>query len=276
MSGDLAGTALQSCRMELLAYLLTGAAAGLLAGLLGVGGGIIIVPMLAWLFAQQGFASESVMHYAVGTSLAVIIPTSLSSMLTHQRLGGVLWPVACRMTAGVIPGALLGSWLAAQMNSAHLSRLFGVFMLLIALKFIVAIKPESNRTLPGGVVLGGSGAAIGLVSSVLGIGGGSMSVPLLLWCGQNIRVAVGTSAALGLPIAVAGTAGFIVNGLTSAGQPGINSGFVYWPAVAGVVLASVALAPFGARLAHHLPQQTLQHVFTLLLVIIGLKMIAGG
>jgi uncharacterized membrane protein YfcA len=262
--------------MELLAYLLTGAAAGLLAGLLGVGGGIIIVPMLAWLFAQHGFASESVMHYAVGTSLAVIIPTSLSSMLTHQRLGGVLWPVVRRMMVGVIPGALLGAWLAAQMNSAHLSRFFGVFMLLIALKFIVGIKPGSNRTLPGSVVLGCSGAAIGLVSSVLGIGGGSMSVPLLLWCGQNIRVAVGTSAALGLPIAVAGTAGFIVNGLTSTGQPGINSGFVYWPAVAGVVLASVALAPLGARLTHHLPQQTLQHVFALLLVIIGLKMIAGG
>jgi uncharacterized membrane protein YfcA len=262
--------------MELLAYLLTGAAAGLLAGLLGVGGGIIIVPMLAWLFAQHGFASEAVMHYAVGTSLAVIIPTSLSSMLTHQRLGGVLWPVARRMMVGIIPGALLGAWLAAQMNSALLSGFFGAFMLLIALKFVVGIKPGSKRGLPGSIVLGCSGAAVGLVSALLGIGGGSISVPLLLWCGQNIRVAVGTSAALGLPIAVAGTAGFIVNGLTSTGQPGLNSGFVYWPAVAGVVLASVALAPLGARLAHHLPQQTLQRIFALLLAIIGLKMLSGA
>jgi uncharacterized membrane protein YfcA len=262
--------------MELLAYLLTGAAAGLLAGLLGVGGGIIIVPMLAWLFAQHGFASEAVMHYAVGTSLAVIIPTSLSSMLTHQRLGGVLWPVARRMMVGIIPGALLGAWLAAQMNSALLSGFFGAFMLLIALKFVVGIKPGSKRGLPGSIVLGCSGAAVGLVSALLGIGGGSMSVPLLLWCGQNIRVAVGTSAALGLPIAVAGTAGFIVNGLTSTAQPGLNSGFVYWPAVAGVVLASVALAPLGARLAHHLPQQTLQRIFALLLAIIGLKMLSGA
>jgi uncharacterized membrane protein YfcA len=262
--------------MELLAYLLTGAAAGLLAGLLGVGGGIIIVPMLAWLFAQHGFASEAVMHYAVGTSLAVIIPTSLSSMLTHQRLGGVLWPVARRMMVGIIPGALLGAWLAAQMNSALLSGFFGAFMLLITLKFVVGIKPGSKRGLPGSIVLGCSGAAVGLVSALLGIGGGSISVPLLLWCGQNIRVAVGTSAALGLPIAVAGTAGFIVNGLTSTGQPGLNSGFVYWPAVAGVVLASVALAPLGARLAHHLPQQTLQRIFALLLAIIGLKMLSGA
>jgi uncharacterized membrane protein YfcA len=262
--------------MELLTYLLTGAAAGLLAGLRGVGGGIIIVPMLVWLFAQHGFASESVMHYAVGTSLAVIIPTSLSSTLMHQRLGGVLWPVARRMMAGVIPGALLGAWLAAQLSSEHLSRFFGVFMLLMALKFIVGIVSGSSRTLPGGVVLSCTGAGIGLVSAVLGIGGGSMAVPFLLWCGQNIRVAVGTSAALGLPIAVAGTAGFIVTGLTSSAQPGLNSGFVYWPAVAGVMLASVVLAPAGARLAHHLPQQTLQHVFALLLVIIGLKMLVGG
>ena len=262
--------------MELLAYLLTGAVAGLVAGLLGVGGGIIIVPMLAWLFAQHGFASESLMHYAVGTSLAVIVPTSLSSALTHQRLGGVLWPVARRMMVGVIPGALLGAWLATQMSSTYLSRFFGIFMLLIAVKFIAGIRPGSGYRLPGIIGLGSAGSVIGLLSALLGIGGGSMSVPFLLWCRQNIRVAVGTSAALGLPIAVAGTAGFIVNGLAQAGQPGINSGYVYWPAVAGVVLASVALAPVGARLANHLPQQTLQRVFALLLVIIGLKMLVGG
>ena len=262
--------------MELLAYLLTGAAAGLMAGLLGVGGGIIIVPVLAWLFAQHGFASESLMHYAVGTSLAVIIPTSLSSTLSHQRLGSVQWPVARRMMAGILPGALLGSWLATQMSSAHLGQFFGAFMLLIAVKFIVGIRPASNHALPGSFGLGVAGSVIGLVSALLGIGGGSMSVPFLLWCKQNIRIAVGTSAALGLPIAVAGTAGFVINGLASAGQPGLNSGFVYWPAVAGVVLPSVALAPVGARLAHQLPQQTLQRVFALLLIIIGLKMLVGG
>ena len=149
-------------------------------------------------------------------------------------------------------------------------------MLVIALKFIAGIRPGAGHSLPGIIGLGSAGSAIGLLSALLGIGGGSMSVPFLLWCRQNIRIAVGTSAALGLPIAVAGTAGFIVNGLAMTGQPGINSGYVYWPAVAGVVLASVALAPLGARLANHLPQQTLQHVFALLLVIIGLKMLVGG
>ena len=132
-----------------------------------------------------------------------------------------------------------------------------------------------GRALPGMVGLGLTGSVIGVVSAFLGIGGGSLTVPFLLWCRENIRMAVGTAATLGLPIAVAGTAGFIVSGLDSPEQSGFNSGFVYWPAVAGIVLTSVPLAPIGARLAHHLPRQTLQRVFALLLVIIGLKMILG-
>lgn len=261
--------------MELLAYLLTGAAAGLIAGLLGVGGGIIIVPALAWLFAQHGFASDGLMHYAVGTSLAVIVPTALASTLTHQRLGNVLWPVARPMMLGILPGALLGAWLATLLSSAWLGRCFGIFSLLIAVKFLIGIQPGPGRRLPGAPGLGGAGSVIGTVSALLGIGGGSMSVPFLLWCGETIHRAVGTSAALGLPIAVAGTTGFILNGLGSAGQPGLNSGFIYWPAVAGVVLASVVLAPVGARLANYLPRQTLQRVFALLLIVIAVKMLAG-
>ena len=262
--------------MELLAYLLTGAMAGLLAGLLGVGGGVIIVPMLAWLFAQHGFAADTLMQYAVGTSLAAIIPTALSSTLTHQRLGSVLWPLARRMLTGLLPGALFGAWLATQISSTLLGQFFGIFMLLMALKLIAGFKPAPARILPGAIALAGTGSVIGLVSALLGIGGGSMSVPFLLCCGHNIRMAVGTSAALGFPIAVAGTGGFIVNGLATAAQPGLNSGYVYWPAVVGVVLASVALAPVGARLVQHVPQQTLQHLFALLLIILGLKMLYGG
>jgi hypothetical protein len=262
--------------MELLTYLLTGAIAGLMAGLLGIGGGLVIVPALVWLFAQYGFVSETLMHYAVGTSLAVIVPTSLSSLLAHQRLGSVNWPVARWMIPGVLLGALFSAWLAKQISSVHLSQFFGVFMLLVAAKFIIGVNPGPGRALPGAPGLGVAGGVIGLVSALLGIGGGSLSVPFLLWCGENIRVAVGTAATLGFPVAVAGTAGFIVNGLGSPDQPGFNSGFVYWPAVAGIVLASVPLAPFGARLAHHLPQKTLQRVFALLLIVIGLKMVLGS
>ena len=262
--------------MELLAYLFTGAVAGLMAGLLGVGGGLLIVPILAWLFARHGFASESLMHYAVGTSLAVIIPTSLASLLTHQRLGSINWRVARLMTPGILPGALLGAWLATQMSNMFLTQFFGVFMLLMAVRFIIGVNPGSGRALPGTPVPGIAGVVIGLLSALLGIGGGSLTVPFLLWCKENIRMAVGTAATLGFPVAVAGTAGFIVSGWDSPGQPGFNSGFVYWPAVAGIVLTSVPLAPIGARLAHRLPQKTLQRVFALLLTVIGLKMLLGG
>jgi len=259
--------------MELLTYLLTGAIAGLMAGLLGVGGGLLIVPILAWLFARHGFSSDTLMHYAVGTSLAVILPTSLASLLAHQRLGSINWRVARLMTPGILLGALLGAWLAKQMSNALLGQIFGGFMLLLAVKFIAGVKPGSGRALPGAPGLGVAGSVIGLVSALCGIGGGSLTVPFLLSCKENIRMAVGTAATLGFPIAVAGTAGFVVSGLSSPAQPGFNSGFVYWPAVAGIVLASVQLAPVGARLAHQLPQKTLQRVFALLLTVIGLKMI---
>jgi hypothetical protein len=261
--------------MELLAYLLIGAIAGLMAGLLGVGGGIVVVPALAWLFAQHGFASEALMHYAVGTSLAVIIPTSLSSLLAHQRLGSVNWPVARLMIPGILLGALVGAWLAKQVSSTHLSQFFGVFMLLIAVKFIIGVNARHGRALPGAPGLGIAGCVIGLLSALLGIGGGSLTVPFLLWGRENIRIAIGTAATLGFPLAIAGAAGFIVSGMASPDQPGLNSGFVYWPAVAGIVLASVPLAPSGAWLAHYLPQKTLQRVFSLLLAVIGLKMVLG-
>jgi uncharacterized membrane protein YfcA len=269
------GMARDNFHMELLAYLLTGAVAGLMAGLLGVGGGLVIVPILVWLFARHGFAGETLMHYAVGTSLAVILPTSLASLLTHQRLGSINWQVARLMTPGILLGALLGAWLALQMSNAFLSQFFGVFMLLMAVKFIAGVKPDPNRALPGAPGLGAAGGVIGLLSALLGIGGGSLTVPFLLSCKENIRMAVGTAATLGFPVAVAGTAGFIASGLGSPGQPGFNSGFVYWPAVAGIVLTSVQLAPVGARLAHQLPQKILQRVFALLLTVIGLKMVLG-
>ncbi|MDX2456294.1 MAG: sulfite exporter TauE/SafE family protein [Gammaproteobacteria bacterium] len=261
--------------MELLTYLLTGAIAGLMAGLLGVGGGLVTVPVLAWLYARHGFASDVLMHYAVGTSLAVIIPTSLSSLLAHHRLGSVNWQVVRLMTPGILLGALLGAWLAKQVSNTQLSQFFGVFMLLIAVKFIAGVNPVASRVLPGAPGMSIVGGVIGLVSALLGIGGGLLTISFLLRCKENIRMAVGTAATIGLPIAVAGTAGFIVSGLGSPWQPGFNSGFVYWPAVASIVLASVQLAPIGARLAHHLPHKTMQRVFALLLAVVGLKMVLG-
>jgi uncharacterized membrane protein YfcA len=262
--------------MELLTYLISGAVAGLMAGLLGIGGGLVIVPALALLFVHQGFAADSIMHYAVGTSLATIIPTSISSLLAHQRRGSVHWPVVSRMVPGILLGALASAWLAKQMSSGALALLFGVFVLLVAGQLLLGAKPAPHRQLPGAAGLGMTGGVIGLVSGLLGIGGGTLTVPFLLWNRVDIRLAVGTAATLGLPIAMAGTLGFVLSGLHAIEQPGYNSGYVYWPAVAGIVLASVPMAPLGARLAHYLPGATLQRLFALLLVIIGVKMILGA
>ena len=262
--------------MEILTYLISGAVAGLMAGLLGIGGGLVIVPALAMLFLHQGFSADTVMHYAVGTSLATIILTSISSLLAHQRRDSVSWPVVRLMAPGILLGALASAWLAKQMSSTVLALVFGVFVLLVAGQLLLGAKPAPHRQLPGAVGLGAIGGVIGLVSGLLGIGGGTLTVPFLLWNRVDIRLAVGTAATLGLPIAIAGTVGFVISGLHAAALPGFNSGFVYWPAVAAVVLASVPAAPLGARLAHYLPRVTLQRLFALLLVIIGVKMISGS
>ena len=261
--------------MELLTYLMSGAVAGLMAVLLGIGGGLVIVPALAMLFVHQGFNSDTVMHYAVGTSLATIVPTSISSLLAHQRRGSVHWPVVRLMAPEIMLGALASAWLAKQMSSAMLALVFGVFVLLVAGQLLLGARPAPHRQLPGAVGLGVTGGVIGLVSGLLGIGGGTLTVPFLLWNRVDIRLAVGTAATLGLPIALAGTVGFVISGLHAAAQPGYNSGFVYWPAAAAMVLASVPAAPLGARLAHYLRREKLQRLFALLLVIIGMKMILG-
>ncbi len=262
--------------MELLIYLTSGAVAGLMAGLLGIGGGLIIVPALAIVFAQQGFGADTVMHYAVGTSLATIIPTSISSLLAHQRRGSVHWTVVRRMVPGILMGALASAWLAKQLSSTTMAVLFGIFMLLVAAHLLLGAIPAPHRPLPGAGWLGVTGSVIGLVSGLLGIGGGTLTVPFLLWNRVDIRLAVGTAATIGLPIALAGTLGFILSGFHGAQQPGYNSGFIYWPAVAAVVLASVPAALLGARLAHYLPRVILQRLFALLLVIVGVKMVLGG
>jgi hypothetical protein len=247
-----------------------------MAGLLGIGGGLVIVPALAWLFTVQGFAADSLMHYAVGTSLATIVPTSISSLLAHHRRGSVHWAAVRYLTPGILVGALAGAWLAGYISSPGLGGLFGVFEILVALHLLAGTEPAPHRTLPDAGVMTLAGAVIGGVSALLGIGGGTLTVPFLLWNRVDIRHAVGTAAACGLPIALAGAAGFAAAGLHAAAQPGVNTGFLYWPAVAGIVLTSMLLAPLGARLAHRLPRTVLRRVFALLLALIGAKMLSAA
>ncbi|MDH3979522.1 MAG: sulfite exporter TauE/SafE family protein [Gammaproteobacteria bacterium] len=261
--------------MELLAYLITGAVAGLMAGLLGVGGGLVIVPALALLFAGH-VADAQLMHAAVGTSLAAIVPTAIASLLAHHRRDSVVWTTVRALVPGIVVGGLGGAWLARQVSSPGLALFFGVFEILVALQLWFGVKPAAHRGLPGAAGMTGAGTTIGAVSALLGIGGGTLTTPFLLWNGVDIRRAVGTSAACGLPIALAGAAGFAVGDLSIMVQRGWATGFIYWPAVAGIVLSSVPLAPLGARLAHYLPRPVLQRLFSLFLLMVGLKMLLGS
>jgi uncharacterized membrane protein YfcA len=262
--------------MELLAYLLTGAVAGLMAGLLGIGGGLVIVPALALLFGARDMMGAHLMHVAVGTSLATIVPTSIASLLAHHRRASVLWPVVRTLAPGIILGALAGAALARSVSSSGLALFFGMFELGVALQLWFGVRPAAHRTLPGPAGMNAAGGIIGSLSALLGIGGGTLTTPFLLWNGVDIRHAIGTSAACGLPIAVAGATGFAVSGSNAMAQLDWSTGFVYWPAAGMIVLASVPAAPLGARLAHWLPRHLLARLFALFLLVAGLKMVLSA
>ena len=261
--------------LELLPFALVGAAAGTLAGLLGVGGGVIVVPGLAFLLAGGEVPAERLMQVAVGTSLATIVVTSLSSIRAHHRRGAVRWPLVARMTPGIVVGAALGAVIADALPTRTLAVGFGLFLVVVSARLAFGGQPAPHRQPPGTAAFTAAGAGIGTLSSLLGIGGGTMTVPLLAWCNVPLREAVATSAACGLPIAVAGAAAFAVAGLDVPGMPAAASGYIYWPAFLAVAPLSIACAPLGARLAHAIPVLALRRVFALFMLLIGLRMLAG-
>lgn len=259
--------------IPLLAYLLTGAVAGFFAGLLGVGGGVIVVPVLGMLFAGLGFPADEVLHLALGTSMAAILFTSISSLRAHHAHGAVLWPALRGLTPGVLAGTLLGAQLAARISSRALAIFFVVFMLFVAVQMLANFRPPPSRRLPGRFGLAATGLGIGAVSSLAAIGGGALTVPFLIWCNVRPHSAIGTSAAVGLPIAIGGSIGYVWNGWGHAGLPPGSLGFIYLPALGCILAASVLTAPLGARLAHRLPVRTLKRVFAGLLVLLAGKML---
>ena len=259
----------------LLFYLTLGLFAGVMAGLLGVGGGLIIVPTLAWIFHHQQVDDAIVMHLAIGTSLATIVVTSISSVRAHHRRGAVLWPIFWRLTPGIVVGAWLGAAIADALPSAVLSKVFAVFVLTVAAQMGFGAKPAPHRELPGTTGMLTAGGVIGAVSAIVGIGGGSLTVPFLTWCNIAIRQAVATSSACGLPIALAGALGFVVTGLNATGRPDWSLGYVYGPALVGITLTSMLSAPLGAKLAHTLPTDMLKKVFAVFLTLVGVKMLLG-
>ena len=257
--------------MEFALYLVLGAAAGVLAGLFGVGGGIIIVPVLVFSFTAQGFAPEILTQLAVGTSLATIIFTSINSVLAHHRQSAVLWPVVRWMALGILLGAGLGAMTAASIKGPMLQKLIGAFALVIAAQMAFDLKPKASAPVPGKLGLTTAGGVIGWASAIFGIGGGSLTVPFLTWRSVPIRQAVATSSACGFPIAIASALSFMLIGWHNPQLPDMSLGFIYLPAMVGIAFTSMFFARFGARLAHRLSPRLLKRLFSLLLFVVGLN-----
>ncbi len=256
----------------LAAYGGLGLVVGFIAGLLGVGGGLVIVPVLIMMLHAQGLATGVEPQMALGTSLASILFTSLSSVRAHHRHGAVEWPLVRRIAPGIVLGTLIGAMLAAQMSAWVLKVFFVVFLFYAATQMWLDFKPSPHRALPGRTGTTVAGGVIGAVSSWVGIGGGTLSVPFLLWHNVSLHRAIATSSAIGFPIAIAGALGYVLGGWDVSGRPAGSLGFIYLPALAGIALGSVLMAPLGARTAHRTPVRPLKQIFSILLLVLALRM----
>ena len=257
--------------MTFLVYLLVGSMAGLLAGLFGIGGGLVIVPVLVITFGLMGVSEAVLTHMALATSLTTIIFTSMSSVKEHHNHGAVDWGLVRWLGSGIVVGTALGVWLLTGVAGANLQFAIGIVALLMAAKMAFDLSPTSTRKIPGTPGLLTSGGVIGFSSAWFGIGGGSLMVPFLTWVNIPMKRAVATAAACGLPIAITGAISNMYMGFDHADLPEWTTGFVYWPAVLGIVITSVPFAKVGARLAHKLDAKLLKRGFAFLLLIVGLK-----
>jgi len=250
-------------------FLALGAFVGFLAGLLGIGGGFTIVPVLIEVFAHEGFAREHLLPMAIGTSAATIVFTAMSSARAHHARGAVHWPVVRAMAPGLVVGSLIGPQIASALPAPVMAGMFGAFIWFAALRMIRNRPPKALRELPGKPTLFGVGAGIGLISGMVGTGGAFIAVPFLTRCNVKLHAAVATSAAIGVPIALSATLGYVLAGLRKSGLPPHSVGYVYLPAVAAIVVTSMLLAPLGARVAHAWPVARLRYAFAAMLAVLG-------
>ncbi|NGP52790.1 sulfite exporter TauE/SafE family protein [Thioalkalivibrio sp. XN8] len=262
----------------LLLFPAIGAVSGLLAGLFGIGGGLVIVPALNAAFVAGLVAVDPAirMHVAIGSSLAVIVFTALSSVRAHHGYRAVLWPVVLGLAPGIVVGGLLGAALADALATRALELWFGAFVLLMAAQLALAprVQAAGGAGLPGPGRNLAAGTGIGAVSALAGIGGGIMTVPYLAWHGVPLHQAVGTAAACTLPVALSGAVGYALAG-QGAGTPAFSTGYLFWPAVLGIAVAAILTAPLGAQLAHRLPVRQLRILFAVLLVVVAADMLRG-
>ncbi len=262
--------------MEWIAlYLVVGLLTGFVAGLLGVGGGLLLVPVLTWAFLQQGFAPDYNIHLALGTSLATIVLTSLASLRAHHSHGAVDWSMVKGLAPGIVIGTLAGALVTPHLSDFGLKLFFTLFLFYAATQMLFGFKPRATRGLPGRTGMAAAGGVIGLVSSWVGIGGGTLTIPFLTWCNVRMQAAIGTSSAVGLPIALAGALGYVLAGQSVSNLPVGSAGFIYLPAFAAIVAMSWITAPMGARRTHTWPVPRLKRVFAGMLYVLGVRMAYG-
>ena len=267
-----------SLPVSLMLFLALGAVAGVLAGLLGVGGGLVLVAALAWLLPLIGIPQEAAMHAALASSLASIVLTAAASARAHHGRGSVLWPTVAWMVPGLLLGGWLGSGLAVKIDDDVLRYIVAGYCLVAAAQLLLGSRrapAADGAPPPRGPGMAVAGTGIGALSAVVGIGGGSMTVPLLVALGTAPVRAVGTSSACGVAIGIASAVGYALHAPPGA-LPAHAVGYVYLPAALGVAAASVLAAPFGTRLAHRLSGETLKRVFAAFLVLVGVSLLLGG
>ncbi len=255
------------------AYLFLGAVAGFLAGIFGVGGGLVLVPVLMFLFDSQHFPAEDVMLLALGTSMAAIMFTSLASLREHHRYSAVNWRVVRNITPGILLGTGVGALLAASIPTHGLAIFFALFVYSVAAQILLNMRPHAARQLPGAAGMTLTGILTGGLGSMVSIGGGSIIVPFLVWCNIPLRSAIGTSAAIGFPVAIGGTIGYVATGLGIHALPALSLGFVYLPALFWVAFGSIITAPLGAKATHSMQVGALRKLFAILLIALASKML---
>ena len=262
-----------SLDLSLIVMLLAmGCVAGFLAGLLGVGGGMLLVPGLTWLAAKLGYAPDYGVKMAVATALATIVFTSISSLRAHHKRSAIRWDIVWRLAPGIVAGSLLGVQVVHWIPSAALALAFAVFVGYSATQMFMDRKPKPSRQLPATPGMLATGGGIGLLSALLGAGGAFLSVPFMVWCNVAMHTAMATSAALGLPIALSGTVGHLAAGAAIQGEPPGAIGYIHIPALVLISSASVLLAPLGAQAAHRLNVKQLKRVFAVMLYSLAASM----
>jgi hypothetical protein len=266
--------------VEIFIYVSLGAVTGLLAGMFGIGGGSILVPSLIFIFYGMGFDGSIIVLLAIGTSLASIFFSAVSSAISHHSKGSVEWPLVLPLSAGMVFGALIGAGYAASLSSDSLKLIITIFLMVVGVEMITGYSQTLANKGKGFINLSKfvtpfHGGWIGFLSSIIGIGGGSFTTPLMIAGGYNIRKGIGTAAACGVPIAAAGAMGYMYYGQTDTNLPIGTLGYIFWPAVLCISLASIFTAKIGANISHSIPEKTLKISFGIFLIIVGIMVIVN-